>query len=224
VRALVVGNRGDADSGLVGARLAEVGFALTRNEREYPREWKSLAGVDVLLLLGSEWSVYWESNEKEVAAEVDLVRTAMGRGVPIFAICYGAQLVAHALGGTVSRSQHPEVGWHAVSSTAQPELLAHTWLQWHYDVFTVPPSLTAIATNDVGPQAMVGKRLFATQFHPEATTEIITRWSQGAGTQELHKLGIDPKHLCEISAERVANIAPLTVRLVDWFLAEVCSM
>jgi len=70
---------------------------------------------------------------------------------------------------------------------------------------------------------MVGKRLFATQFHPEATTEIITRWSQGAGTQELHKLGIDPKHLCEISAELVANIAPVTVRLVDWFLGEVAA-
>jgi len=69
---------------------------------------------------------------------------------------------------------------------------------------------------------MVGKRFFATQFHPEATTEIITRWSQGAGTQELHKLGIDPKQLCEISVERVANIAPVTVRLVDWFLS-VCS-
>jgi len=222
VRALVVGNRGDADPGLVGARLAEVGFSLERNEREYPREWKSLAGVDVLLLLGSEWSVYWESNEKGVAAEVDLVRTAITRGVPIFAICFGAQLVAHALGGTVTRSQHPEVGWQAVSSTAYPDLLAHTWLQWHYDVFTVPPSLKAIATNDVGPQAMVGKRLLATQFHPEATTEIITRWSQDAGTPELRKLGIDPKHLCEISAERVANIAPVTARLVDWFLT-MCS-
>jgi len=223
MRVLCVGNRGDADPGLVGVRFAEVGFALERNEREYPREWRSLAGIDVLLLLGSEWSVYWESNEKEVAAEVDLVRTAMGRGVPIFAICFGAQLVAHALGGTVSRSQHPEVGWHAVSSDAQPELLAHSWLQWHYDVFTVPASLTAVATNDVGPQAMVGRRLFATQFHPEATTEIITRWSQGAGTQELHRLGIDPKYLCEISAERVANIAPVTVRLVDWFLSVTSS-
>ncbi|MFM8958239.1 MAG: hypothetical protein ACKOJH_12655, partial [Actinomycetota bacterium] len=77
MRVLCVGNRGDADPGLVGARFAEVGFALERNEREYPREWKTLAGIDVLLLLGSEWSVYWESHKKEVAAEVDLVRTAM---------------------------------------------------------------------------------------------------------------------------------------------------
>ena len=223
MRALVVGNRGDADPGLVGARLAEVGFALERNEREYPREWKSLAGIDVLLLLGSEWSVYWESNEKEVAAEVDLVRTAMGRGVPIFAICYGAQLVSHAFGGTVSRSTHPEIGWHAVSSTSLPELFSHMWLQWHYDVFTVPESFRTIASNDIGPQAMIGKRVLATQFHPEATMGIISRWSSGAGMAELHTLGLDPRHLIEESARRLGKTTPLTAQLVDWFLATTNS-
>jgi GMP synthase-like glutamine amidotransferase len=223
VRALLVGNRGDADAGLVGARLGEVGFSFEQNEREYPREWKSLAGVDLLLLLGSEWSVYWEGNEKEVAAEADLVTTAMQRGVPIFGICYGAQLIAHALGGTVTRSHTPEVGWHVVSSTAYPDLLAGTWLQWHYDVFTLPSSLQSVAANDVGPQAMLGRRVFATQFHPEATLDIITRWSTGAGAVELSKLGIDAKHLCEMSVDQVASRAPATARLVDWFLGEVAA-
>jgi GMP synthase-like glutamine amidotransferase len=223
VRALLVGNRGDADAGLVGARLGEVGFSFERNEREYPREWKSLAGVDLLLLLGSEWSVYWEGNEKEVAAEADLVTTAMQRGVPIFGICYGAQLIAHALGGTVTRSHTPEVGWHVVSSTAYPDLLSGSWLQWHYDVFTLPSSLQSVAANDVGPQAMLGRRVFATQFHPEATLDIITRWSTGAGAVELSKLGIDAKHLCEMSVDQVASRAPATARLVDWFLGEVAA-
>lgn len=223
MRALVVGNRGDADPGLVGARLMEVGFSLERNDREYPREWRSLAGIDLLLLLGSDWSVYWESNAKEVAAEVDLVTTAMHRGVPIFAICFGAQLVSHALGGQVTRAQQPEIGWCAVSSTTYPELFGHAWLQWHHDVFTVPPSLRTVASNDVGPQAMLGRRILATQFHPEATSDIITRWSSGAGGLELQKLGIDPKHLCETAGERTAATAPLTNRLVDWFLAEVAA-
>jgi GMP synthase-like glutamine amidotransferase len=223
VRALLVGNRGDADAGLVGARLGEVGFSFEQNEREYPREWKSLAGVDLLLLLGSEWSVYWEGNEKEVAAEADLVTTAMQRGVPIFGICYGAQLIAHALGGTVTRSHTPEVGWHVVSSTAYPDLLSGSWLQWHYDVFTLPSSLQSVAANDVGPQAMLGRRVFATQFHPEATLDIITRWSTGAGAVELSKLGIDAKHLCEMSVDQVASRAPATARLVDWFLGEVAA-
>ena len=218
VRALVVGNKGDADPGLVGSRLTELGFSLERNEREYPREWKPLAGIDLVLLLGSEWSVYWESNEKEVAAEVDLIRAAIKRGIPIFAICFGAQLVSHALGGTVVRAPRPELGWHPVSSATHPDLLQHTWLQWHYDVFSVPASLRAVASSDVGPQAMLGNRIFATQFHPEATLEIISRWSAGAGTVELQKYGLDPKHLVESSHEHVARTAPITARLVDWFL------
>jgi GMP synthase-like glutamine amidotransferase len=223
VRALVVGNKGDSDPGLVGGRLTEVGFSLEYNEREYPRQWKSLAGVDLLLSLGSDWSVYWEANAKEVAAEVDLMTTAMQRGVPLFAICFGAQLVSHALDGTVSRAPRPEIGWRAVSSTAYPDLLAHEWLQWHHDVFTVPTSMQAVASNDVGPQAMLGKRVFATQFHPEATATIVERWCAGVGALELQKLGIDPKHLCETSGERAAAAVPAATRLVDWFLAEVAA-
>jgi GMP synthase-like glutamine amidotransferase len=69
----------------------------------------------------------------------------------------------------------------------------------------------------------VSGRIFATQFHPEATTEIVTRWSSGVGTAELHKLGIDPKKLVDESHERVAQTAPATARLVDWFLASANS-
>ena len=177
----------------------------------------------MLLLLGSEWSVYWESNAKEVDAEVDLVRAAMQRGVPIFAICFGAQLVSHALGGQVTRACTPEVGWHGVTSTTFPEILAREWLQWHYDCFTVPKGLNTVARSDVGPQAMVGKRTFACQFHPEATLETITRWSAGVGAIELQKLGIDPKNLCEISIGKVTETVAATNRLLDWFLQDVSS-
>jgi GMP synthase-like glutamine amidotransferase len=102
-------------------------------------------------------------------------------------------------------------------------LLAGRWLQWHYDVFSVPQGLQAVAINDVGPQAMLGKRLFATQFHPEATLDIIMRWSTGVGTSELAKLGVDAKHLCEMSGDQVASRASATAKLVDWFLGEVAS-
>lgn len=218
MRALVVGNQGDNDPGLIGLHLLNLNFDLVYITREYPREWKSIAGVDLLLLLGSDWSVHSEGNEREVAAETDLVRSAIGRGVPIFAICFGAQIVSHSLGGAVMRALRPELGWHAVSSTQKPELLAHTWLQWHYDSFSIPASLEAVASNDVGPQAMQGKRIFATQFHPEATTEIISRWSRGSGATELNKHGIDPKVLVESSHEHVARTTPVTFRLVEWFL------
>ena len=223
MKVLIVGNQGDSDPGLVGARLLDLDFKLAFSMREFPREWKSIAGIDLLLLLGSEWSVYSEHNGKEVAAEVDLVRTAMKRGVPIFAICFGAQVISRALGGSVARAPEPEVGWRAVSSAFSPELLQHSWLQWHYDIFNVPASLQTVASNEVGPQAMLGRRVFATQFHPEATTEIIKRWSSGKGVDELHSQGIDPKSFVESSRDCVARQAPVTARLVDWFLTAVST-
>ncbi|MGA0136441.1 MAG: hypothetical protein ACO3KZ_08140, partial [Ilumatobacteraceae bacterium] len=73
------------------------------------------------------------------------------------------------------------------------------------------------------PQAILGKRVFATQFHPEATVDIISRWGTGVGTAELAKLGIDAKHLCEISVDHVAERVSATNRLVDWFLAQVAA-
>jgi hypothetical protein len=49
------------------------------------------------------------------------------------------------------------------------------------------------------------------------------RWSTGVGTSELAKLGIDAKHLCEMSGDQVANRASATAKLVDWFLGEVAA-
>lgn len=222
MRTLIVGNGGDADPGLVGQRLAEHGSTFERAVREYPREWPSLGGIDVVVLLGSDWSVYWESNSTEVEAESDLVRTARHRGVPTFAVCFGAQLVAHALGGTVERAPRHEIGWCDVGHLAHAEVLAGPWMQWHYDRFTVPPGLSTLALNDVGVQAMYGDRIFATQFHPEATPAIVQRWAT-AGARELDSAGVDPKHLCELTVERVVERGDATARLVDWFLEKAAS-
>ena len=223
MRALILGNQGDSDPGLVGLRLSEIGFVFNFNEREYPRQWKSTVNTDLVLLLGSDWSVYWEANAKEVAAEVDLVRRAMERGIPTFAICYGAQIIAHAFGGNVSRLATPEVGWHEVSSTEYPELLAGEWLQWHYDTFVVPPGFTTLARNSFGPQTFMDRRILATQFHPEATIEIVSRWCSGAGQFELQSLGIDTKNLIDASANHITERIPVTASLVDWFLTKVAS-
>jgi len=226
MRTLIVGNGGDADAGLVGQRLAEHGSTFERAAREYPREWPSLGGIDVVVLLGSDWSVYWESNAVEVEAEADLVRTARRRGVPVFGICFGAQIVAHALGGHVERSPRHEIGWHHVGQdtgeTAADHVLAGPWMQWHYDRFTAPPGMSTLAINDVGVQAMYGTRTLATQFHPEVTPAIVQRWAS-VGARELEAAGVDPKHLCEITAARVIERGDATARLVDWFLEKAAS-
>ena len=66
-----------------------------------------------MLTLGSEWHVYRPETADLVAAEAAYVRSIVARQVPLLAICFGAQVLSHALGGTVSRADAiPEIGWY----------------------------------------------------------------------------------------------------------------
>lgn len=221
MRCLVVANANDADPGFVGHRLRHHGYALHEAHRERPDEWPDVADVDLVLLLGSEWSVYWESVAPSVDAECALVRTAADSGIPILGICFGAQIVSHALGGTVTRASRPEVGWYEVESDLPDVIWTGPWLQWHYDVFSVPDGFECMARSAVGPQAMRRGRILATQFHPEATETILARWSAGEGARELERLGTSAENVMAESRTRVAASRPASDRLVDWFVNEI---
>lgn len=218
MRALVIANADDADPGIVGERFRHHGVAFSDGLREHPREWPDLAGRDLVLLLGSEWSVYWDQVADSVAAECALVNEAVDRGIAVFAICFGAQVTARALGGTVERARRPEVGWHLVESDDPAVIAPGPWLQWHFDVFSVPPGLTEVARSPSGPQAMVGRRLLATQFHPEATETMLSRWTAGESHDDLRRLGLDPEAIMAETRQQVVASRPRAEALVDWFV------
>lgn len=221
MRCLVIANAADADSGFVGHRLRHHGYALTEAHREHPDQWPDLAGIDLLLLLGSEWSVYWDAVAPSVEAEVAIVRAAARAEVPILGVCFGAQMIAHAWGGSVSRADRPEIGWHRIESSLPDVVADGPWLQWHYDVFTVPKDFERMASSPVGPQVVRHGRILATQFHPEATETILARWSAGGGAEELVRIGSSVEELMEESRRQLSASEPRCNRLVDWFVHEV---
>ena len=223
MRALVVANSQDADPGFVGERFRHHGFAFSEAHREYPTEWPDMAGHDLILLLGSEWSVYWDHISGEVAAETALVKAAHGAGIPIFGICFGSQIVAHALGGKVHRATRPEVGWHQVETTFPQVIASGPWLQWHFDVFDKPAEFTQLAHSESGPQAIVGGRTFASQFHPEATESMLARWTSGGGIEELSRLGLNAEKVMADTRANVGVSRQNSDRIVDWFVESVAS-
>ena len=223
VRALTIANANDADTGLVGERLRLHGYQFDECHREHPSEWPSLDGHDLVLLLGSEWSVYWPEVAQSVSAEVALIREAQRRDIPVFGICFGNQVMAHALGGTVFRSPVAEVGWYSVDSTDESTIPTGPWLQWHYDVVTIPPGAEQLASNAVGPQAWRLGRMFCTQFHPEVTEAVVHRWASGPGGDELARLGMTHEALMADTRTNLQMAEPNTNRLVDWFCDQVVS-
>jgi GMP synthase (glutamine-hydrolysing) len=119
-------------------------------------------------------------------------------GVPILGICYGAQLIAQQLGGTVARGGSGEYGrtvMHldpsVVSAGAGGDsLLAGlpanqtVWMS-HFDAVTEPPEgFVATASTDGAPVAVLEcaqRGIWGVQFHPEVVhtphgQDVITRF------------------------------------------------
>jgi len=216
MRALLIANADDADAGFVGDRLRHHGFAFDECHREHPDEWPDLDGHDLVLLLGSDWSVYWPQVADEVAAEVALIRKAQARGIPQLGICFGNQSLAAALGGTVERGRIPEIGWYDVT-TDRPDVIASgPWLQWHYDVVTVPPGAEELARSAVGPQAWRLGRSLAVQFHPEATESMLARWTSGG--DELARFGTTAEAVMADTRANTLLSREQAIVLTDWFV------
>lgn len=223
MRSLVIGNDGDADPGYIGARAEFHGYHLTVVTREATDQWPSLDEVDLVISLGSEWSVYWDHVQASVQPEVALLREASYRDIPVFGICFGSQLLASAHGGTVSRSATPEIGWFEVEATEAGRGFIDDgpWFQWHDDHWTLPSGATLLAANDNANQAFVLGRSVATQFHPELTENILEHWLKLGGEAIAIERGLDPEVMVKQTVSTAAAAERRAATLFDRFLALV---
>lgn len=176
MRALVFGNRDDDDLGLVGEWAEPIGFTIDRRAREDDSAPVNLERYDLVVSLGSVWSVYWPRVAHRLAPELDALRTAVARGMPVLGICFGGQMLSAALGGEVTLAPRPEIGWLEIDTDAPDVIPAGPWMQWHIDRFTVPPGATELARTELATQAFTVRRALGLQFHPEVDTAIVKRW------------------------------------------------
>ncbi len=176
--------------------------------------------VDLVVVTGSTDSVHDESLSW-IGREREYLRTAIGAGVPIYGICFGGQILASALGGTVAVSSRPEHGFVPVTST-RPELVAEgPWMQYHYDTITVPDDVAVIARNEAGVQAFVSGPHLGVQFHPEIDPECFVAWRDGfSGTRsDMSEDGVDLEALAASIAARTDAAADDCDVLFERFLA-----
>ncbi|WP_334175743.1 gamma-glutamyl-gamma-aminobutyrate hydrolase family protein [Pseudoxanthobacter sp.] len=117
-----------------------------------------------------------------IVPTADYCRRALAAGVPTLGICFGHQLLAHALGGRVAEIDgQPEYGTVEVARTAaaaQDALFGHLPDRFlvqaaHYqNVAAAPPGATLLASNDTGIHALRFAPLaWGVQFHPEFSPE-----------------------------------------------------
>ena len=103
-------------------------------------------------------------------------RAIFDLGIPVLGICYGCQLIAYTLGGTVEHAATSEYGRRTFSFCKSSPLSAgipETSVCWmsHTDrVTAVPEGFSVLATTESCPVTVFGsdeKRVYGIQFHPE---------------------------------------------------------
>ncbi len=118
-------------------------------------------------------------------------------GIPILGICYGVQLIAQQLGGTVGRGLRGEYGRAKVTRIAgSTSTLLHdgipaqqdVWMS-HFDAVTVPPDgfVATASTPDAPVAAMedTTRRVWGVQWHPEV---VHTPFGMAVLEHFLHRL------------------------------------
>jgi GMP synthase-like glutamine amidotransferase len=146
-----------------------------------------LAGYDALMAFGGPMNVDEEDRFPWLRAEVKAIREAVDQGLPYLGFCFGAQLLAKALGAPVFRAPEPEVGVMPVTLTPAgradpllaglpPELVV---FQWHGDTFALPDGATLLASAPAcRQQAFRHGRAYGLQFHVEVTPSMVDEWGQ----------------------------------------------
>ncbi|MDR3065044.1 MAG: type 1 glutamine amidotransferase [Comamonas sp.] len=119
-----------------------------------------------------------------------LLQSAVRHDIPVLGHCFGAQMLARALGAAVWRNPWPNIGWSEVRITPCAQKLMDlpaqaTIFNWHYDSFDIPASArrTMIGKHCLN-KGFVHGRQWAFQGHLEVTADSVRRWC-GDGHDEL---------------------------------------
>lgn len=153
---------------------------------------------DFLLVMGGPMSV--NDADSWIAEERHFVKAAMNNKIPVLGICFGAQLLAKASGGSVVPGPIFEVGMVPVTLTdagATDSVFCQLpsmfqVFEWHGEGILLPPEIPSlVASGDFPVQAFrVRDRCYGLLFHPEMEEEGIQALCREC-PEDVKKGGID---------------------------------
>lgn len=145
----------------------------------------SIDGAAAFVFMGGAMSANDELDW--IPQTLNLIRQAQHNDTPMLGHCLGAQLISKALGGTVSKSPVPEIGWLPIDVVRNEH--APNWcttlpsainvFHWHHETFSIPHEAKHVfkgaTCHNQGFQ--LGKSL-ALQFHLEILPEMVANWAE----------------------------------------------
>ncbi len=182
---IIILDFGSQTTQLIGRRVRELNmYCEIVPYNKFPLDDPSVIGV---ILSGSPFSVYDEKAFKTELADI--------RGkYPLLGICYGAQFMAYANGGTVESADSREYGRAKLEyiNASDPLLKgiekgAQVWMSHGDTITALPDKFKIIASTDHVPVAayrVEGEQVWGVQFHPEV-------YHSECGTEILRNFVVD---------------------------------
>ncbi len=195
MQVLVIENAPLAPAGLFGQWLEQArGATLRRANAETAPE--AAGDADLVVVLGSPNGAYedlpWIRRQRR------LVAGAIAEDRPVVGICFGAQLIATAIGGRAAPFGRRFAGWLDIEDAADP-VWRGPWVRWHQDHLEVPPGTEVLARDQGTVQVFQHGSAVGVQFHPEADAAIVREWGRKL-PDWLHANGLDDAALDRQSA------------------------
>lgn len=160
-----------------------------------------LRGYDALISLGGDMGAYDDDIAPWLPAARALLARAVAERVPTLGICLGAQLLAVATGGTVTRgADGPEIGAYLTAKRDAAETdplfdalpMTPDVMHYHYDVVsTLPPGAVLLLSSTGYPHQAwrVGPAAWGVQFHIEPSAADLRAWGRSEGLEPVGRLG-----------------------------------
>lgn len=162
----------DGPYGTLFAKLfAHRGFTQTLwsvVDNEFP---EGPQAADAWLITGSRHGAY--EDHAWIPPLEALIREIREAEVPLVGSCFGHQIIAQALGGTVEKFN---AGWSVGATEYQAGERSLSLNAWHQDQVTrLPDGATVHASSDFCANAIIaiGPRILCTQPHPEFESSVI---------------------------------------------------
>ena len=154
---------------LIARRVREAGVYCEILPAETSAATIVAGGYCGVILSGGPNSVY---DKAGISADMGIITL----GIPLLGICYGAQWLAHIMGGKVVAAGKGEYGKREVQVKDNGTLLAsvasttQVWMSHRDQIISLPNGFTVLAASETCPIAAYAdekRKIYGIQFHPE---------------------------------------------------------
>ena len=171
---------------------------------------------DFMILLGSPASV--NDGFEWVANAHALVRKHLEADKPAYGICFGAQLIASALGGRVVKLDQMRLGFQPLGQ-AEPQIFSGNWLCFHEEHILPTADMEPLMVDLGTVYAYRQGKALGIQFHPEMDKPVIERIIAEIGTE-----GALAKNLAQTVAQFDHSSRARSLELFEKSLAPLINM